>query len=156
MLALGTRMTIRASREEDFPEIFDIYSNSKLDELQFEEQEFSLVPIEEDSKRLNELMESDVYVFHNKQLIQGYGALYGSEIRALFVRPESRGMGIGKKLLEFLLTNIPSNAHLYVASTNHPAKKLYNAYGFNVTDTFKTTYNQLPVWAQRMDRIINN
>ncbi len=149
-------MTIRASREEDFPQIFDIYSSSKLDELQFEEQAFSLVPIEKDSNRLSELMESDVYVFHNEQLIQGYGALYCNEIRALFVRPESRGMGIGKKLLEFLLSNIPSNACLYVASTNHPAKKLYSAYGFNVTDTFKTTYNQLPVLAQKMERIKNN
>ena len=149
-------MTIRAIRKEDFPQIFDIYSSSKLDELQFEEQIFSLVPIEKDSNRLSELMESDVYVFHNEQLIQGYGALYFNEIRALFVRPESRGMGIGKKLLEFLLSNIPSNACLYVASTNHPAKKLYSAYGFNVTDTFKTTYNQLPVLAQKMERIKNN
>jgi putative acetyltransferase len=149
-------MTIRASSEEDLPQIFDIYSKSKLDELQFEEHEFSLVPIEEDSKRLSELMESDIYVFHNEQLVEGYGALYGNEIRALFVWPESRGKGIGKKLLEFLLFNISSNACLYVASTNHPAKKLYSVYGFNVTDTFKTTYNQLPVLAQRMDRIKNN
>ena len=149
-------MTIRASSEEDLPQIFDIYSKSKLDELKFEVQEFSLVPIEEDSKRLSELMESDIYVFHNEQLVEGYGALYGNEIRALFVRPESRGKGIGKKLLEFLLSNITSNACLYVASTNHPAKKLYSAYGFDVTDIFKTTYNKLPVLAQRMDRINNN
>ena len=149
-------MTIRASREEDLPKIFEIYSSSKLDELKFEAQDFSLVPILQDSKRLNELMESDIYVFHNNEIIQGYGALYGSEIRALFVRPESRGMGIGKKLLEFLLSNISSNACLYVASTNHPAKKLYSSYGFNVTETFKTTYNYLPVLAQRMDRNNNN
>jgi putative acetyltransferase len=149
-------MTIRVSREEDLSQIFDIYSHSKLDELRFEEQKFSLVPIEEDSKRLNELMESDIYVFYNKQIIEGYGALYGNEIRALFVRPESRGKGIGKKLLEFLLSKIPSNAYLYVASTNHSAKNLYSTYGFNITDTFKTTYNQQPVVAQRMDRINNN
>lgn len=146
-------MSIRASSKDDLPQIFDIYSNSKLDELEFEEQEFSLIPIEKDPKRLGELMESDVYVFHNEQFIQGYCALYGNEIRALFVHPESRGMGIGKKLLEFLLSNISSNACLYVASTNHPAKKLYREYGFTVTETFNTTYNQLPVLAQRMDRI---
>lgn len=148
-------MTIRASRKEDFSQIYDIYSNSKLDELQFEEQKFSLVPIEEDLKRLSELMESDVYVFYNEQLIEGYTALFGNEIRALFVRPESRGMGIGKKLLEFLLSNISSNVYLNVVSTNYPAKKLYNAHGFNVTGTFKTTYNQLPVLAEKMERINN-
>jgi putative acetyltransferase len=101
-------------------------------------------------------MESDVYVFYNEQLIEGYAALYGNEIRALFVRPESRCMGIGKELLEFLLSNLSSNVYLNVVSTNYPAKKLYNAYGFNVTGTFKTTYNQLPVLAERMDRINNN
>lgn len=148
-------MTIRASSEEDLPQIFDIYSHSKLDELQFEEQEFTLMPIQKDSKRLGELMESDIYVFHNDQVVQGYCALYGHEIRALFVRPESRGKGIGKKLLEFLLSKTPSNACLYVASTNYPAKKLYGEYGFTVTETFKTTYNQLPVLAQRMERILN-
>jgi hypothetical protein len=53
LAGLNIRMTIRASKKEDFPQIFDIDSNSKLDELQFEEQKFSLVPIEEDSKRLS-------------------------------------------------------------------------------------------------------
>mgnify|MGYP000332424082 CR=1 FL=1 len=148
-------MNIRAYKEEDLPLIFDIYSQSKLDELRFEEREFSLLPLDKDSKRLQELLESDIYIFYKDGVVHGYGALFCNEIRALFVRRESRGNGIGKKLLEFLLSNISSEACLYVASTNHPAKKLYSRYGFNVTETFMTSYNHLPVLAQQMIRSIN-
>lgn len=149
-------MNIRAYKEEDLPQIFEIYSQSKLDELRFEEKKFSLLPLEQDPKRFRELMESDIYICHKDNIIHGYGALFGNEIRALFVRSESRGKGIGRRLLELLLSHISSDAFLYVASTNHPAKKLYGYYDFNVTDTFKTTYNKLPVFAQKMVRSVNN
>ncbi|MBX2857845.1 MAG: hypothetical protein KTR17_04210, partial [Cellvibrionaceae bacterium] len=57
--------------------------------------------------------------------------------------------------LEFLLAYI-KGAHiqglpcLYVASSNRPAKSLYKRYGFTVTETFETTYNQKPVIAEKM------
>ena len=143
-------MAIREFTQDDLPQIFEIYSNSKLDELRFEEKEFFLLPLEQDQKRLPALLESDIYVFDEGHCIQGYGAVYGDEIRALFVSPEFRGKRIGRTLLEFLLSNISSQVVLNVAQSNYPAIDLYSSYGFIVIDTFKTTYNQVPVIAQRM------
>jgi len=146
-------MSIRAYTQNDLAAIFDIYSRSKLDELKFENKVFTLLPLEEDEGRLSGLMESEIYVHQEQGQILGFGAICGHEIRALFVPPEYRGKGVGKKLLEFLLSNIQGQPCLYVASTNQPAKYLYQRYGFSVTETFETTYNQVLVIAQRMARI---
>jgi putative acetyltransferase len=151
-LALGIKMNIRAYLQDDLPVIFEIYRHSKLDELKFEDKIFTLLPLEKDTARLSGLMESDIYVYQEHGLISGYGAICGNEIRALFVHPEFRNKGIGKKLLEFLLSLIQGQPCLYVASSNQRAKRLYQLYGFNITDTFETTYNQVPVIAQKMVR----
>jgi putative acetyltransferase len=143
-------MNIRPYTQNDLAAIFDIYSHSKLDELKFEDREFTLLPLEMDDVRLSGLMESEIYVYQEQGAIFGFGAVCVNEIRALFVLPEHRGKGVGKKLLEFLLSHIKDQACLYVASTNQPAKYLYQRYGFSVADTFETTYNQVPVMAQKM------
>lgn len=143
-------MKIRSYHQSDLPLIFDIYNRSKLDELNFENQKFTLLPLEQDEARFRKLMESDIYVYQEQGHILGYGAIYGDEVRALFVHPNFRSKGVGKKLFEFLLSNIQGQPYLYVASSNQRAKCLYEQYGFSVTDTFEKTYNQMPVVAQKM------
>ncbi|QZO15447.1 GNAT family N-acetyltransferase [Pseudoalteromonas piscicida] len=145
-------MNIRELTEEDYPRIFEIYSKSKLDELRFEKKTFKLLPLEDDEKRLSALKESKIYVFDDGNIL-GFGAIFGSEIRALFVCPSARGNGIGRKMLEFLLSQICGKANLFVAKTNEPAKELYKAYGFEVSDEFLTEYNGESVYANEMVRI---
>ncbi|MBV1920132.1 MAG: GNAT family N-acetyltransferase [Pseudomonadales bacterium] len=144
-------MNIRPFRDADFSEVLDIYANSKLDELRFESEAFKLLPLNEDEIRLAELRESDIYVYEDEG-VMGYSALCGSEIRALFVCPSARGKGIGKGLLEFMLLKVTGTVSLYVAKTNAPAKQLYNNFGFIITDEFDTTYNGVPVLANKMVR----
>lgn len=144
-------MPIRPSHKNDFPTILDIYEKSKMDELIYEQQKFEFLPLTEDPKRLTELQESDIYVYEENEIV-GYGALFGSEIRALFVYPHCRGKGIGKRLLIHLLSLIEGSAALYVAKTNAPAKNLYESFGFESVDEFETTYNCVPVLANKMVR----
>lgn len=144
-------MRIRKYNSNDYSAVLDIYAASKLDELRYEDKEFDFLPLEEDFKRLSKLKESDIYIYEDKN-IMGYGAHFGSEIRALFVRPESRGNGIGKHLLEFLLSKITGSAELYVAKSNAPAKHLYKKYGFRIVKEFETSYNETPVFANKMVR----
>lgn len=144
-------MKIREYCEEDYPRILDIYRESKLDELRFERDKFELLPLDKDEKRLKQLEESNIYVYDNGS-IEGYGAVYGSEIRALFVCRRARGSGVGKSLLELLLSKVIGTANLFVAKTNLPAKKLYESYGFRVTNEFQTEYNGISVYANEMVR----
>jgi|SRR5882724_7809208 len=144
-------MSIRPFHENDFAAILDIYAKSKLDELIYECRGFVLLPLEQDQKRLAELQESDIYVCEDNGVV-GYGALFRSEIRALFVLPDCRGKGIGKLLLKHLLSCIEGPAVLYVAKSNAPAKSLYETFGFKVAEEFETTYNSVPVLANKMVR----
>jgi putative acetyltransferase len=146
-------MNIRLINDDDFPVIFDIYAQSKLDELRFETRHFELLPLEYDEVRLAELKESDIYIYEDEdENVVGYGALCGLEIRALFVLPSARGRGVGRNLLEFLLRKAVGGVILYVAKTNTPAKQLYQHYGFKVISEFETQYNGMPVFANKMVR----
>lgn len=145
-------MKIRPFQPGDFAAIATIYAASKLDELRHEEQQFELLPLDQDEKRHRGLMESQIYVYDDGGIL-GYGAVHGKEIRALFVDPLARGKGIGSSLLEFLLNKAEAPAFLYVAKTNAPAKALYRRYGFTVTREFQTDYNGKAVAANEMVRI---
>lgn len=148
-------MNIRKYDKNDYCAILDIYAASKLDELRHEDATFELLSLERDTKRLSQLLESEIYIYEADGVI-GYCAHYGSEIRALFVHPKSRGKGIGKCLLEFLLAKIPGSAKLYVAKSNTPAKTLYTEFGFEVVEEFATAYNGTPVFANTMIRFAKN
>ena len=148
-------MSIREYSECDYHSILNIYDCSKLDELKFESDVFELLPFEEDKVRSNQILESSIYVYGDKD-IRGFCAYKGTEIRALFVHPDARGKGIGIQLLEYMLSNIAGSATLYVASSNVPAITLYQKYGFENGPQFETTYNGISVLANKMQRSKND
>ena len=142
-------MKIRRFKETDLSKIYEIYAHSKLDELRFEDETFDLLRLEDDPKRLPKVMESDIYVYEVDEIL-GFGAILGSEIRALFVAPAARGKGIGKLLLEFLLSKSSGDTSLWVTSSNMPAVQLYKSYGFSTSSEFLATYNGKEVLVSEM------
>ncbi|GHB22650.1 hypothetical protein GCM10007094_08550 [Pseudovibrio japonicus] len=144
-------MTIRPYCDKDFPVILDIYAACKLDELRYEESSFQLLPLDQDPRRLTGFRTSTVLIYEQDQIL-GYAAYDGSEITALFVHPNGRGAGIGQTLLRDMLDRIEGEVVLYVAKSNHPAKRLYERHGFAVTGEFTTDYNGTPVQANEMLR----
>jgi len=144
-------MIIREYSDTDYNSLLNIYESSKLDELKFESEEFELLPFEKDEVRSAQILESDIYVYTHKEII-GFCAHKGTEIRALYVHPNARGQGVGIKLLEFMLSQIMGSATLYVASSNYPAIKLYQKYGFKNVLAFDTKYNGISVLANKMQQ----
>ncbi|MGH1484959.1 MAG: GNAT family N-acetyltransferase [Cellvibrionaceae bacterium] len=145
---------IRPYTQKDYSGILTIYHQSKLDELRYEKNTFTLLPLNKDSRRLQQLLDSDIYVYEEEQQVIAYAALCDAEIRALFVEPNSRGKGVGRKLLTFLLERAPQSTTLNIAKSNIPAKKLYEQYNFKVIKEFKTDYNGITVSANTMKRNI--
>ena len=145
-------MAIRQFEQRDFPAILEIYALSKLDELRFEFSCFQLLPLEQDARRLSQLLASEIYVFDSGK-IEGYGALFRNEIRALFVNPHCRQRGVGSQLMQFMLASVTGSAELYIAKSNLPARRLYEKFGFDVVDEFETDYNGVPVVASKMRRL---
>lgn len=146
---LPASVKIRPFEPSDFSAIEEVYAISKLDELRFEMSSFELLPLKQDTQRLQDLMASRIFVYDDSG-IQGYGAVSGSEIRAVFVHPMHRGKGIGKQLLEHLMLHAGNGATLFVAKSNQPAVALYQRYGFEVSREFGTFYNGKPVLANEM------
>ncbi len=142
-------MIIRSYNKADFPDIATIYARSKLDELKFEDAPFTLLPLEQDKRRLKRFKSSTIFVAVDPRII-GYGACIGNEIRALYVDPDARGCGAGTKILQYLLSYINSPARLCVAKSNTPAKNLYCKFGFTVVGEFKSSYNGKPVVVSEM------
>lgn len=146
-------MVIRPYTDADIQAIFDVYASSKLDELRYESEEFTLLPLQKDIRRLTRLKAADILVAIKGAIkgdVIGYGATIGTEIRALYVHPKARRTGAGKKLLEHLLQQINAPAKLCVAKSNVPAKSLYKTYGFLETGEFRSSYNGKPVIVTQM------
>ncbi len=143
-------MSIRKYKKSDLSTILDIYALSKLDELAFEQGEFELLPLNDDEKRFPLVMESEIYVYESVGVI-AFGAKHENEIRSLYVFPQFRGLGVGKMLLEYMLSEMPGNVTLDVAMSNLYAKRLYFSYGFKEVREFETDYNGKPVLANTLE-----
>jgi len=144
-------MSVRKYNIDDLDAMLDIYSNSKLDELQFEQATFKLLPLNEDPNRWENIQASDIYVFDTGSVV-GFCAFDSNQINALFVHSNNRGTGVGRALLEFMLAQIKGPASLYVAASNYPAIDLYRRYGFEMTEKIQAVYNQVPVLAHKMQQ----
>ena len=144
-------MSIRRFTEADLSDLLEIYAQSKLDELRFEKRRFKLLRLEEDPERLPKILESTIYVYEDRGIV-GFGALFESQVRALFVSPNARGKGVGKALLSFLLSKNSGEISLHVASSNWPAIGLYRRHGFQTEKEFLASYNGQSVWVSKMVR----
>ena len=63
--------------------------------------------------------------------------LHKADLHGMYIKPEYRGIGLGKKLLERILEmsrkmNGLEEIQLIVAAHNDPVKRLYEKYGFTV------------------------
>ncbi len=133
-------MAIRSMTPQDIPAVFELYNQTKLDELALEPQSFTLIPLAEDHARRTALLESDVYVFEEEQIL-GVAAIHDCEIRALFVSPFARKRGVAKHLLNHILASASGPIVLTVVQSNTPARKLYEQLGFRQVKQAVAKYN---------------
>lgn len=129
-------MSIRRYQKSDFNRLAEIYDASRPDEFYAEEGDFTFVPWAENNYMMTIFKGSEIYVFEEKvtlgNSILGFCGFTGSHINWFFVHPDSRGKGIGDKLMTHLLTKLERGATLSVWKSNERAKSLYKKHGFLV------------------------
>ena len=91
-----------------------------------------------------------VFVADRGGAIQGYASFNPGTrfLSALYLRPEARGYGIGKALLDAVKAVAPSGFTLTVWQPSHRARQFYQREAFSVTGE-GTDENGLPVWHMR-------
>lgn len=137
-------MAVRDFTELDFPAVCRIYIDAKRDELQFENREFEITPLDKDAVILAAFKESSVLIFEDKEVL-GFAALYDNQLRAMFVRRDVRGMGVGQALLAAARSGSGREMVLNVAKSNMGARRFYARNGFVVTGEVVRMYQDTAV-----------
>lgn len=137
-------MGVRRFTEQDFPAVCRIYAEAKRDELRFESAAFDITPLEQDAIILAAFQESSVLVFEAAEVL-AFAALHGSQLRALFVRRDARGGGIGRALLAAAIAAIDGSVTLHVAKSNQGARRFYEDNGFTVVGEIEGQYQGIPI-----------
>lgn len=140
---------IRPFENRDKKAVIEIYNAAKLDELENEEVEFQLVPLEHDSKRNELIFNSNIAIYDSGQAA-GFVAYFDGCINGLYVHPKSRGQGIGRLLLDSAVSALGGNAYLQVTCSNSVAVNLYSQFGFKAVSQYEAEYNGLKVAVNKM------
>lgn len=134
--------SVRDYAAEDFTEVCRIYLEAKQDELPFESASFDFMPLEQNPALLAAFNESDVIVY-DADGVQGFAAVCGGQLRALFVQRASRGQGVGQALLKAVFEKTPGVITLNVARSNRDAIRFYEKNGFTITGETDVRYIQM-------------
>ena len=137
-------MAIRSFQESDFPAVCRVYLDAKRDELSSEPDSLVVLPLEEDAPTLEAFRESEVIV-HDSGEVLGFAATFDGQLRALFVRSDAQGRGIGGALLDAVLAGRAEGLALYVAKSNPGARRFYERKGFAVTGEAVRQYRGIDI-----------
>ncbi len=128
-------MYIRKYRDWDKEEIFDIYTNGKLEEL----KDFKLKEKPDLSKEYREkvkFLRSEIYVIQKDGDIIGFGGYKNNYISFLYIKKSEQKKGYGGKLLDFLIEKIDGDVILHTINGNLKAINFYKKNGFKLTGSF--------------------
>ncbi|MDQ1921240.1 GNAT family N-acetyltransferase [Massilia pseudoviolaceinigra] len=135
---------MRDFTELDFPAVCSIYIEAKSDELQFENDDFEITPLDKDAVILAAFQESVVLIVEDREVL-GFAAMYGNQLRAMFVRRDVRGKGAGQALLDAARSRIDREMVLNVAKSNLGAQRFYARNGFVATGEVAKLYHDTAV-----------
>lgn len=142
---------VRDYADEDFAAVCRIYLEAKPEELRFESAVFDFTPLEQDAVLLAAFKQSDVIVY-DAEGVQGFAAVFGGQLRALFVQRTSRGQGVGQALLNAVLQKTPGAMTLNVARSNRDAIRFYEKNGFTIAGETSRQYSGIEVAYVQMSR----
>ena len=116
---------IREFRESDLLEVMDIW-------LSGNSEAHSFIPLSFFEERFEEtasaICDAEVYVFDDGE-IRGFIGLDKSYVAGLFVRGDSRGIGIGRNLISHAVS-LKGSLSVHVFSKNEGAMRFYLKNGF--------------------------
>ena len=122
---------IRKYEESDIEELLDVWYKASSIAHPFLDSAF----MEQERKNIRNIYipNTKTYVYTQKDVLEGFIAMMGNEVGAVFVRPEKQGQGIGKELMDFVC-QYHKTLEVEVFKDNKIGRSFYNKYGFKIID----------------------
>jgi len=143
---------IRAYVDTDWEQVREIYDLSKPDELKNIVDADTITPLSQDDQMLRYFNESEIMVYEEEGNILGFIGRKGNVVSWLFVHPDHRRKGIGRRLLKDLIHTWKGSLRLNLAKSNQGAMILYTSLGFEVIEEFEGNMYGKRIPAVRMRR----
>lgn len=118
---------IRKYTEADCDAIIEVWFAASLVATPFLPHEF--LAEERESIRTIWLSKAETWVFEDSGNVVGFLSLFGNEVGAIFVHPESQGHGIGRTLMDHA-AGLRDDLLLDVFEDNAVGRRFYDRYGF--------------------------
>lgn len=120
---------IRKYQETDIEELLEVWYSASSLAHPFLESAF----MEQEKKNVRDLYipNTKTWVFADSDGLDGFIAMMGNEVGAIFVRPENQGKGIGKKLMDYV-SQFHDELEVEVFKENKIGRAFYDRYGFKI------------------------
>jgi ribosomal protein S18 acetylase RimI-like enzyme len=113
---------------------YEVYNRSKIREFTYYPQINSHPKIQDDPEAIESFHKSDKYLAWHQDLIVGFIGVRQNYLSHLYVMPEFCRLGIGTNLLAHIQSPRSSDRFLYTAYGNFAAIKIYEDFGFQITE----------------------
>lgn len=120
-------VTIRPYADDDLEAVLTVWYEASKIAHSFLPAEFFDLEREEIAARWLPIAET--IVFEVDQSVEGFLALIGNEVGAIFVHPEAQGRGIGRALMDAACSR-RALLELSVFEANALGRRFYDRYGF--------------------------
>lgn len=138
------RMIVRTYRDEDWPDVCEVYDLSKPEELAGVVAPEAICPLDSDPSMKKLFGQSTIWVAELESRPVGFVGNRGGVITWLFVHPGFRRVGVAGALLRQVLASLERPVALNVASSNTRALALYEQFGFRVEREFMGHFQGTP------------
>ncbi len=128
-------LTIRNYEQTDWNEIKGIHDGARKIELELAGLSDAFLPLETAAEREGLFEYPGLFVAELEHTVAGFAACTEEELAWLYVDPEKMRRGIGRSLTEYALKKFPGISYVEALKGNEPARKLYENFGFTVTNT---------------------
>ena len=127
-------ITVRPYQDSDFPSLCIIHDAARMIELQLADLTPAFLPLVDvvESEGLFEYKHVEVAVLDGN--VVGFSAYSDEEFAWLYVAPELHRKGIGSALVRHALETEPGLCCVEALYGNEPARRLYEAFGFEVKE----------------------
>lgn len=129
------KITIRSYEEKDWNQLIEVHDAARKEELRWAKCEQAFVSLKEDSIR-ERLFQHEICVACMEEKIVGFSAYTEDELAWLYVDPAYAKRGVGSILTQYVIEHASKRPlNVQVLEGNLPARKLYEAFGFQLVRT---------------------